>query len=155
MHYGFKTHCISQKYGYQWQHKMNWCPPQKLKYQGLNNHIGDSISHMISMRHAVYDFTQNEIKPMWSQIEPNIENFKRQKIWEKNQNSSLGGGDLWWSFVISYHVIGHLWWQSLPNITKIATMTLLFKKKKKNTIKPNTTKFESIFKLFIEMWNVE
>ena len=40
----------------------------------------------------------------------------------KTQNT----GDLWWSCVISSHVVDYLGWQPLPKMTKTATVILPF-----------------------------
>ena len=42
---------------------------------------------------------------------------------QKTQNSSLTTDDLWWPSLISYHLVSHLWWQPLPEITKMTLTT--------------------------------
>ena len=52
---------------------------------------------------------------------------KQKKIEIKIQNLSLGGGELWWPSLISYHVVGNSGWLPLKKITKIATKAPPFK----------------------------
>ena len=41
----------------------------------------------------------------------------------KTQNCILGGGNPWWPSFTSHHLVSHLGWQPLPEITKMAIIT--------------------------------
>ena len=56
------------------------------------------------------------IEPTQGQIERNIRKT------EKNKNSSSDGGDLWGSSLITYHVVGDLECQPLPQMTPMAQL---------------------------------
>ena len=62
---------------------------------------------------------------------------------QKTLNCILGGGDCWWPYFTSYHLVSHLGWQPLLEITKMAIITHRISKILQP--KPNPTKFGSIF----------
>ena len=44
----------------------------------------------------------------------------------KKHNSSSNGGDLWWTSVITCHVVSHLGYQPLPKITNGRRIVAIF-----------------------------
>ena len=83
-----------------------------------------------------YYFTLSEVEPTWGKNEMNT-----RKLWKlgKIQNFSLVGNQ-----VTCYHLVSHLGWQPLPEITK---MTCIIHSQHSNLQqKLSTTKFGSIFK---------
>ena len=70
--------------------------------------IGLDISVYRIYLFIIDNFTRNETQPARNHIKPNI-----RKV-EKNQNSSLGGRDLWWPTLISCHVVCHFWCHPSP-----------------------------------------
>ena len=71
-----------------------------------------------STRHSKYDFTRHEIKSTWGQIKPNTEKKQKLRKVRKTQNFILGGGNLWWPSLISYHVVIHFGWLAITRTHK-------------------------------------
>ena len=87
-------------------------------------------SHLIAdlgilILHIKYYITQSDTEPTQWESKMNIGKLR------KPQNSSLASDNLWWTSLVSYHLVGHLEWQQLPQITKMTPLARVFHDKRR------------------------